>query len=137
MAFLTREMLLKKENLKVEKVDLGDDGFVFVRQMTGREKDLFEQSLVKKVYDKNGKMEGLEQDLSNFRAKVAVFSLCDEEGNLILKPEDYPALSSSILATKLEKIAEAATKLNQVSEVAKVDAVKNLEEGPAEGSPSA
>lgn len=137
MAFLNRELLLKKEELKIQKVDLGNGDFVFVRQMSGREKDRFEQSLIRKVYDRSGKLDRIEQDLENFRAKLAVFTLCDEQGNLILQPNDYETLANSISASKLEKIVEASTNLNQVSESAKVDVVKNFEVGPVEGLPSA
>ena len=136
MALLNREALLKKETLKIQKVDLGNEEFVFVREMTGREKGVFEQSLTKKIYDSKGKLDHVEQDLSDARAKLAVCALCDEEGNLLLKPSDYEALSMGMSAFKLEKIAEAATELNQVTEAVKEEAVKNSGEGPAEGSPS-
>ena len=57
MKLLTREGLLKKEKLRKEEVDLGECEFVFVRQMTGRERDRFEQSLVKEVMDDKGQSE--------------------------------------------------------------------------------
>lgn len=116
MAFLTREDLLKKDNLKIEKVDLGDGDYVYVRQWTGKEKDIFERSLMKPIKDKNGQIIGMEQDLEDFRAKLAVSCLCDEKGNLLLKPEDYKLLSQSMKASRLEKIVEVAQRLNQVDE---------------------
>ena len=54
MALLDREKLLAKEELKVEKVMLTKHDYVFVRQMTGRERDRFEQSLVREVKDSQG-----------------------------------------------------------------------------------
>lgn len=116
MAFLTREDLLKRDKLKIEKVDLGNGDYVYVRQWTGKEKDIFERSLMKPVKNSDGQIIGTEQDLEDFRAKLAVSCLCDEKGELLLKPEDYKKLSESMKASKLDKIVEVAQRLNQVEE---------------------
>ena len=39
---LSRENLLQKDELQIEKVELSR-GFVFVREMTGKEKDVWEK----------------------------------------------------------------------------------------------
>jgi hypothetical protein len=116
MALLTREDLLKRDKLKIEKVDLGNGDYVYVRQWTGKEKDIFERSLMKPVKNSDGQIIGTEQDLEDFRAKLAVSCLCDEKGELLLKPEDYKKLSESMKASKLDKIVEVAQRLNQVEE---------------------
>jgi len=46
--FLGKEMLLSKASLKIEKVELSN-GHVFIREMTGKEKDVWELSMVKKI----------------------------------------------------------------------------------------
>lgn len=111
MKVMSREDLLNKEELKIEKVILGPEDCVYVRQMTGREKDTFELSVTKE--DKDGM---LVRDLSDFRAKLAVNTLCDEAGNLLLAPDDYELLSRNMSSFRLEIIARAAQRLNQVSE---------------------
>ena len=63
---LNRSGLLKKEKLDVVKVDLGNDEYVFVRQMTGRERDQFEASLRKEIKDSKGKITDYEIALSDF-----------------------------------------------------------------------
>jgi hypothetical protein len=127
---LSREKLLSKCDLLIEKVELGNDEFVYVRSMTGHERDLFEQSLVKEKLDKKGNLTGYDRSLEDFRAKLAVLTICDEKGDLILDPKDYDTLSRSIRIDKLEKIVEAAQNLNKITDKDKDDLVKNSEAAP-------
>ena len=126
MGMLTREKLLKKEELKKEKVDLGNGDFVFVRQMTGRERDQFEQSLIEEVMGEKGEAE-IKRSMEDFRAKLAVYTICDEEGKNILGPEDIPILSQHMSAARLELIVNKAQELNRISEEDKENLVKNSE----------
>lgn len=136
MANLNREALLEKEKLEIVKVDLGNDTFVFVRQMTGRDRDYFEQSLIKETKNKKGVVDGYEKSLEDFRAKLAVNSLCDEEGNLLLQLGDYAMLSKNMSAKRLEKIVNEAQKLNAISEEDKEALVKNSDAGQPGNSSS-
>jgi len=120
--FLDRKALLAKEKLEIVKVDLGNDNFVFVRQMTGRERDRFEQSLIKENKNAEG---GYEKSLEDFRAKLAVCTACDEQGNMIFAAEDYPTLSQNMSAARLERIVNVAQKINKISEEDKENLVKN------------
>jgi hypothetical protein len=124
MALLDRKALLAKEKLEVTKVDLGDGNYVFVRQMTGRERDRFEQSLIKENKNAEG---GYEKTLEDFRAKLAVCTVSDEDGNLILQPGDFGILSQNMSAAKLEKIINTAQRINKISEDDKENLVKNSE----------
>ena len=133
MALLDRKALLAKEKLEVTKVDLGDGNYVFVRQMTGRERDRFEQSLVKENKNAEG---GYEKTLEDFRAKLAVCTVSDEDGNLILQPGDFGILSQNMSAAKLEKIINTAQRINKISEDDKENLVKNSEVGQADNSNS-
>ena len=133
---LTRDLLLKKEELEVVKVDLGKDEFVYVRQMTGRERDNFEQSLIKETKDAKGAVTGYDRALGDFRAKLAVVTLSDEKGELLLDSKDYSRLSQHMSARRLELIVNAAQKLNAITEEDKEELVKNLEVGQADISPS-
>ncbi len=124
MALLDRKALLAKEKLEVVKVDLGNGDYVFVRQMTGRERDRFEQSLIKENKNAEG---GYEKTLEDFRAKLAVCTVSDEDGNLILQPGDFGILSQNMSAAKLEKIINTAQRINKISEDDKENLVKNSE----------
>ena len=124
MKVLDRKTLLTKDVLEIKKVTLGKDLVVFVRQMTGRERDTFEQSLLKKVKKPNGVVT-YEQSLTDFRAKLAVNTLCDEEGKPLLEPGDYQELSMNMSAYKLEQIVNAAQSINAISEEDKIALAKN------------
>ena len=123
---LTRESLLQKEELKTVKVDLGEGKFVFVRQMTGREREQFENLLVKKIR-KGGKIVDYQNAMEDFRAKLVVNCLCDDKGVNIMQPGDYAALSQNMSAKRLTKLADEAGKLNGISEEDKEELVKNSE----------
>jgi len=132
---LNKEALLSKEELQIEKVEFDNGDYVYVRQMTGHERDAFEQSLLKKVRDGKGNIT-YEQATEDFRAKLAVITLCDDKGVSLLEPKDYMTLSKNMSAKRLETIINKAQELNKISEEDKEGLVKNLEVGLADNSSS-
>lgn len=122
MAFMDKKALLTKEELKIEKVPLNKGNFVFVRQMTAHEHSLYEQSITKEVTDEKGAITFV-RSMEDFRAKLAVCTLCDEKGDLMFEPTEYLVLAKSLGATTIDKIATAALKLNRMGE----EEIKNLE----------
>lgn len=135
---LSRALLLQKEELEKVKVDLGKGEFIYVRQMTGRERDNFEQSLIKEKKNTKGEVVSYDRALGDFRAKLAVATCCDEEGKALFLPDDYSLLSQNMSAFRLEKIINAAQKINAISEEDKDVLVKNssadLEDNSNSGS---
>ena len=136
MGLINKATLLKREELKTVQVDLGNEEYVFVREMTAHERDQFERSLMRQVRDMHGKTTGYEQSLEDFRAKLAVVTMCDENGDMILEPKDAATLSKSMSAVKLVKIVEAAQKLNRIGEEEREEIIKNSEVGQADNSSS-
>lgn len=138
MNLLTREDLLRKQELRTERVVLDDEGnFVFVRQMTARERDLFEMSIT--TIDGERPASGGKDQLKaaeDFRAKLAVMTICDEDGALLLEQKDCSVLSSNISAARMELIIEKAQELNRISKADREALVKNFEGGQAADSPS-
>lgn len=126
MSLLDRAALLAKENLKIEKVEFPDGSYVCVRMMTGRERDRFEKSLMEEKVDKDGIIT-YKQTMEDFRAKLAVNVLCDDNGVNLLKFDDYRMLSTNMSAARLIKIVDAAQKLNAIDEKTKENLVKNSE----------
>jgi hypothetical protein len=137
MGKLDRNALLKKEELVIEKVPLGKGDYVYVREMFAWEAGLYEAAITQEVVDEKTGEVSYKRDPANFRAKLAVFTVCDEKGALLLQPEDAEALSRSIGARKLNKIADVALKLNNMAENAPEALVKNSEGGTAADSSSA
>jgi len=131
---LGRKLLLAKEECKIEKVKLESGDYVFVRQMSGRDRDRWESSILKRV-EKAGKVT-MEQNLEDFRAKLVVATVCDEKGILLLQPADAPILSQNMTARSLEVIVEAAQKLNKITEEDKENLTKNSEAAQSGSSTS-
>jgi len=128
MGLLKREKLLKKGQFKIAKVELGDGDYVFVREMSGRERDAWEAKMLEGIPAE--KLDAITtgnmgDGLKDFRASLAVRTVCDEQGVLIFKPEDVAELSMNMGAGKLQKIAMEATRLNGISKKAQDDLVKN------------
>jgi hypothetical protein len=136
MPLLKRSDLLAKEKVKITKVELGEDKYVFVRQMSGRERDHFEQSLIKTTKNAKGQTETIEQSLEDFRAKLAVAVLCDEEGNMLLGPHDIATLSQNMSAVSLDRIVTEAQRINSITEEDKEELIKNSVVGQADSSTS-
>jgi hypothetical protein len=134
MGLLRKEDLLKKSKLNIERVDLGEGDFLFVREMTGREREEWESSITKVIRDNRGMIEKYESALDDFRAKICVYTACDEKGDRILTVADVEALSQNMSAKKLVKLADAAQKLNRISEEEKEALLKNSGAGPAGSS---
>jgi hypothetical protein len=116
-------------------VDLGDGDFVYVRQLTGRERDQFERSLLRQVKSRKGEVT-YEESMGDFRAKMVVNAICDEKGNNILEPGDFELLSRSISAARLELIVAKVNELNRIIEADVAAMVKNSEPGQTESSSS-
>lgn len=122
---LSKQDLLAKEKLEVEKVEFENGDYVYVRQMTGHERDIFEASMLKKIRDGKGNVVAHETIMEDFRAKLAAITLCDEEGKSLLEMKDYTALSSNMSAKRLEKIISVAQRMNAITEQDKEEIVKN------------
>ena len=135
--FLTRESILEtRDVLDIKKVELSR-GHVFVREMTAYEKNVWEQSLLKKTTGGNsGVNGGYETTLDNFRAKLAVNTICDDKGKLLFNMKDVYKLSSMLSASNLEKIVDEAQTLNAITEEDKDEILKNSEAEGADNSNS-
>jgi len=114
MGLLTKDQLLKADELQMEQVYLDEQDFVYVREMTAREKDRFEQSLMKEVRHEDGTVE-YESNPEDYKAKLLANTICDDKGSLLLDVDDIPALSQNKGASKLEKLANIANSLNRIS----------------------
>ena len=124
---LGKAELLQKEKLEIEKVEFENGDYVYVRQMTGHERDMFEQSMLKKNKDGKGNVLSVETVMDDFRSKLAAITLCDEEGKSLLSANDYAVLGNSMSAKRLEKIINISQKLNAITEEDKEAIVKNSE----------
>lgn len=116
MDVLTREQILEAaRNAKIERArltvpELGGD--IYVRGMSGKERDKFEEGL----RIRKGKRSG-QTDLRNFRATFAVKVVVNEQGERLLNdsPEDVE-LFGKLPAGVLDRIIAKCTELSGKAE---------------------
>lgn len=107
---LSRDQILSADDLPKQVVPVPEwGGSVYVRTMSGTERDDFESAYLK---DKT----------KDIRARLAVATVCDEQGNALFTPADIPALGKKSSAA-LTRIFEAAMGLNKLTS-ADVDALE-------------
>lgn len=100
---LKREEILAKVDLKKETVTVAEwGGSVFVSEMSGTQRDAWEQSIRQK--DASG-------NIASPRAKLVVFTVVDENGDRIFTEEDVPSIGK-LAARSLEKVCTVAMRLN-------------------------
>lgn len=107
MSCLSRDNILTVDDLKREKVSVPEwGGYIFVRTMTGTERDQYESS----VLGNNGKM-----DLKNIRAKLVVLTAVDEDGLRLFNDDDIEVLGAKSAAA-LDRVFSKAQTLNKISD---------------------
>ena len=112
---LGRDDLLKKQKLKIKKVDLGEGEVAYVRELYGKERDEFDRSLVIEEKDESGET-FMKSNLENIRAKLVALTLCNSQGKSIMTVDDAPVLAENMSAKRLALLGEASENLNRVSE---------------------
>lgn len=112
---LDRAAILGASDVQSERVEVPEwGGHVYVRAMTGTDRDAWEQMLVK-----DGK-----SNVDNARAKLVVVSTVDEDGNRLFAVEDVELLGRKSGAA-LTRIAAVAQRLSKLSVADLEEAVKN------------
>jgi len=103
---LTREAILQADDLPRELVEVPEwGGALYVRALTGAERDAFEQSIVE-TRGKNTRM-----NLRNIRARLVALTVIDEDGNRLFSDDDVEALGRKSAAA-LNRVFEVAQRLS-------------------------
>lgn len=108
MGFLSRDMILGADDLQRSVVPVPEwGGEVYVRMLTGGERELFEQWA---MAERDG---GRAQTPRNVRARLAALTLCDAEGRNLFTLADVEALAAKASAP-LERVFDVAWRLNRL-----------------------
>jgi len=123
MKVLTRDEILNMDDLKIEEVNVPEwNGVVFIRTITGQERDIFEQTMS----EAGG--------LRNLRARLVALTAIDKEGKRIFSEKDAPALGKKSAAV-IDRLFKVAQELNGWGiEIEKI--TKNFLAGLSEDSTS-
>lgn len=129
MAILSKNDILAASDFATEEVFVPQwGGSVFVRTLSGRERDEFESSTVKM---KNGKQE---PDMVNFRARFVALCVVDEQGQRLFKTRAEIDMLGSKSVAALQLLFNKAQELNSMSEDDVEELTSNFEAAPEEDS---
>ncbi len=128
--FLGRDAILDADDRKYEVVDCPEwGGKVRVRNLTGAQRDAYEESIVKT----NGSSRQI--NLANARAKLVVLAVVDGEGRPVFTSDDVRALGRKS-AAPIERIFDAARSLSGMSEEDVEKLAENFGSDPSGGETS-
>lgn len=114
MKLLTREDILAASDLKRELVEVPEwGGSVYVRAMTGTERDSFEESIIE--IRQNGKGVSAKPILAAMRAKMCARCMVGENDERLFTDTDVEALGQKSAAA-LDRVYAVAQRLNAMGE---------------------
>jgi len=125
---LNRDAILSAQDVNKKYVEIPEwGGGVYVRGMTGKERDDYEASIVSQ------KGTSTKMNMKNARAKLVVLCTVDEEGNKIFQSGDVLALGNKS-SKALDRIFSVAQDLSGISKDDMDDLTGNSEETISESS---
>lgn len=131
MALLSRDAILKADDLKTEDVDVPEwGGTVRVRALTGSERDKLESSMV----EQRGRVQRV--NAINFRAKLVAAAVIDEKGHNVFEEADVKQLAYKS-AGALDRVAAVASRLSGMSDEDVEELTEGFSDDPSESSTSA
>lgn len=111
---LTRDDILHADDLPVEKVDVPEwGGHVYVRGLTGAERDAYESEIVR-ARDGGDGDDDVEVNLENIRARLLVRCLVDEAGERLFTEADVEALGAKS-GSAVQRCWERARQLSGIT----------------------
>ena len=130
MDALTRDDILKKDDIVTEKLEVPEwNGFVFVRTLSGAERDEFEQLA-------SSRKKGDYTDLSGLKAKIVALSTVDESGKRLFAGHDDHVKLNQKSAAGIDRIFKVAQRLSHLTDEDVEDLVSDFASGPSESSGS-
>lgn len=128
---ITRKAILEAQDIETQRVRVPEwGGDVLVRGMTGAERDAFEAMIVEK------RGNNYQVNMHNMRAKLAAWTVVDEDGKRLFSEADVEALSQKS-AGALQRIFNVASELSGITAGDMEELAKNLMPGQSDGSGSA
>ena len=107
MNILSKDAILAADDLPRETVHVLEwGGDVYVRTMSGADRDAFETSLIAREGERDGRME-------NVRARLVALTLCDESGARLFEDGEIAALGRKS-ARALDRVFAVAQRLNGI-----------------------
>lgn len=126
---LSKAEILAANDLETVTVEVPEwGGAVVIRAMSGTQRDQYETSLMAKQEDGSYTV-----NTENMRAKLVCYTAVDEAGISLFSPDELAVLAAKS-GTVLERLFDAAQKLNGLQKGAIADAAKNFAGDPQDVS---
>lgn len=120
MAVLGKAQILAADDMRRETVAVPEwGGEVVIRTLSGTERDAFDHDVWERDED------GVPTRMRNYRARLCALCIVDEFGNRLFSDLDAVELGQKKSAAALNRIFEAAQRLNGMGRAAEADAEKN------------
>lgn len=127
---LTKEQILKADDLKFEEIDVPEwGGKVRIKTLKGSERDSFEDSITE------SKGRDTTVNMRNLRAKLCALTIVDGNGDRVFNERDIPLLGKKS-AKVLDRIFSVAQELSGIGEKDIETLAKNSEAAQNEDSTS-
>jgi len=123
---LTRDEFLSLPNNKIAQVPLLENRVIYVREMSGLDRERFELACYKHSES---------DELYSARALLTIFCTCDIDGSLLFTEDDLDAVSRKPAAL-LDAIYRAAIELNALGQDRVLALAKNSETATDGDSPT-
>jgi len=118
---LSKEQILSSNDLKTVEIEVPEwEGTVLLRDLSGKERDSFEEMCYKE--SKGGKVE---INMAGLKAKILCLCIVDESGVPIFSLEDVSALNEKNGAV-IDRLYSEAQKLTRLTNVDVEELTKNL-----------
>lgn len=126
---LSRDDILKAKDITTEEVDVPEwGGTVFVRGLSGRQRDVFEATLL----ERRGRR--MVPNTANIRAKLVAWTVVDEDGKRLFTDTEADELGEKS-ASAMDRIYTVASRLSGLGEEDLEDLAENFDE-PTRGKTS-
>lgn len=128
---LNRDDILTADDIEIVKVDVPEwGGSVYVKGMSGTERDAFESSIIEQ------RGQNYKANLTNIRAKLCAQVICDKVGGRLFTDKDIKKLGEKS-ASALQRLFDIAQKLSGLGADDVDELAEELEKNPSGGSVSA
>ena len=128
MSVLGRDDILGADDLKQRRVECPEwGGTVIVREMTGTQREAFEQAVVS-TNDGDARA-----NTTNLRAWLASYTMVDEAGELLFSADDVRALGDKS-AGALIRVCNEAQNLNGIGADEVEELIEDFGDGPSGSS---
>jgi hypothetical protein len=122
---LTREQILSSQDRKIQKVTVPEwGGDVYVRSLSGAERDQFEEGNLIREKDRKRGFVSLDIRIQDAKTRLVALSVCDEAGTRLFSDADVEALSKKNSAA-IARLSGVASALSGITDENLEDLLKN------------